>query len=170
MNDKHQKLARNILLAFVLITIGFALGKESAKRRADVAAPVGSSNSTTNSVTSPEAPASVLVYYAHAAFRCVTCNTIEALAKKALESRFEDESTKGLVEWRVVNFQENEAFAKRYDIVSSTVVVVAMEGNREVGYKRLDEVWTKLNDPAAFEEYVASAVREILPEKGGEPE
>ena len=170
MNDKHQKVARNLLLAFVLITIGFALGKESAKRRADTATSVGAANSTSNSVTNARTQARVVVYYAHAAFRCVTCNTIETLAKKALDRRFGAESTKGLVEWRVVNFQEDEAFAKRYEIVSSCIVVIGMKGSAETGHKRLDEVWTKVSAPAAFEEYIVGAVQEFLPEKGGSSE
>lgn len=160
------RIVRNALLAFVLITIGFAFGKESARRRFAASMPAGHQNATTNTVANSEAGTRVVVYYAHTALRCVTCNTIEDLAHGALKSRFADELAQGAVEWRVVNFQEDENFAKRYEIVSSSVVVVGIKGDIETGYERLDEVWTKVNDPAAFEEYVVQAVRKLLSEKG----
>ena len=108
MNQKYQKALRNVLLAFVLITIGFALGKESAQRRIAAAVPAGSGNSTARPVADAKGQTKVLVYYAHTTFRCVTCNTIEALTQKTLKRRFGDESAAGVVEWRVVNFQEDD--------------------------------------------------------------
>ena len=160
-------IAKNLLLAFVLITIGFALGKETTRRRITLAVSRNPEVATAQ-LSTADAEQKVVIYYAHTTFRCVTCNTIEELAKKTVESRFGDASANGLVEWRVVNFQEDEGFAKRHEIVSSCVVVAGMKGDKETGYRRLDKVWTKVDDPVAFDEYVASAVQEFLPaEKGG---
>lgn len=160
--SRLQVLARNLLLAFVLITIGFALGKEAARRHFSVVAPApdAASGETGANVS---AATNVVVYYAHTTLRCVTCNKIEALAKATVDSGFEEEMAAGRVAWRVVNFQEDEAFARRYDIASSCVVVVGMRGAEDAGFDRLDEVWTKVDDPAAFKDYVAGSVRTFLP-------
>lgn len=161
MKERYQKPVRNVLLAFVLITIGFALGKEATRRRIAAAMPRTPDPAATE-VAAANGQQKVIVYYAHTTFRCVTCNTIESLAKQTLESRFSDELGTGVVEWRVANFQEDERFAKRFEIVSSCVVVVGMKGNDETGFRRLDEVWTKVNDPAAFEKYLGGAIHELL--------
>ena len=160
-NKRIQSLLKHALLAFVLVTIGFALGKEVTLRRTAAAAedtPGAHSGSPTASSLHR-----AIVYYAHTTFRCATCNTIESLARETVEERFAAELAEGKVEWRVVNFQENEAFAERHDIVSSCVVVVGMQGAEETGHRRLDEVWTKVDDPPAFKAYVAAAIRQYLP-------
>lgn len=164
-NNKILNATRNALLAFVLITIGFALGKEAATRRLATDALDDSTTQRTDFVGDIEDATTVRVYYAHATIRCVTCNTIEALALKTLQSRFPEALAEGTLEWRIVNFLEDDNFARRYEIVASTIVVVGLKGGTETGYARLDEVWTKVNDPRAFEEYVTEKVRRFLPEK-----
>lgn len=165
MNNRLQQTLKHVLLAFVLITIGFALGKEVTLRRLATAGGETSPADIRQSESSSTARA--IVYYAHGTLRCVTCNTIEALAGETVENRFAAEVAEGTVVWQVVNFQEDEAFAERYDIVSSCVVVVGMQGNEETGYRRLDEVWTKVDDPPAFQAYVAQAIRQFLPGSAG---
>ncbi|MCK5849690.1 MAG: hypothetical protein KAH23_02150 [Kiritimatiellae bacterium] len=165
MKDKYLKAARNILLGFVLITIGFVLGAESAKRQIASTMPVCSGDSPASCSVGAEVSRKILVYYTHANARCRTCNTIEALAQKTINKRFAAELSKGIVAWDVVNFQKDESFAKRYQILSSTVVLVTMEGDRMIAYELLEGVWEHVNDPVAFEEYVAAAVQEALSEK-----
>ena len=167
MNTKTQKAVKNILLAFVLITIGFALGKESAKRHFVTSGQSDTSAGKTHLSAGESTESKVVVYYAHTTFRCVTCNTIEEMAKATISNAFSNELTNGVVEWRTVNFQTDEKFASRYEIVSSCVVVVGMNGAVETGYKRLDDVWTKVKEPEAFIEYVTDAVLKYLPAKKG---
>lgn len=160
------RIVRNALLAFVLITIGFAIGRESERRSARTGtqtalAPLAAAGAS--AVT--EHADRVVVYYAHTTFRCITCNSIEEMAHGVLTSQFADELASGAAQWQSVNFQDDEAFAKRYEIVSSCVVVVGMKGDGEIGFRRLDEVWTLVKDPPAFEKYIADAVREFLPEE-----
>lgn len=165
MNRRIQLLLKNVLLVFVLVTIGFALGKEVTLRRMAAAAEDMPRVETGHMETT--ATQRAIVYYAHTTLRCVTCNTIETFALETVEDRFAADLAEGKVEWCLVNFQENEAFAKRYDIVSSCVVVVGMQGTEETGYHRLDEVWTKVDDPPAFKAYVADAIEQFLPDHEG---
>lgn len=166
---KHlQRVITNALLAFVLISIGFALGKEVERRRSDA---TGSSEGTDNvpgEIVSSSDQLKVAVYYTHANFRCTTCTTIEELTLQTLKKRFADELANELVKWQVVNFQENEDFAKRYEIVSSGVVIVGIKGDSETAFKNLEEVWTKYDDPVAFEAYLTEEIQSMLTTgKGG---
>ena len=156
--EKARNITRSALLAFVLISIGFVLGKEMTARRQTPA-------------TEPESPASVatsdkvVVYYLHTTFRCVTCNEIERLTKALVETEFADDLTAGRIEWREANFQQDESLAKRYEVVSSCVVVVNIQGGKERSFQRLDDVWTRYQDPADFNGYVGAAIRKYLTEK-----
>ena len=70
-----RKILTNGLLAFALTSIGFALGKHSVKPEQQAASP------------SSKSGRHVAVYYLHSTFRCVTCNTIEKMARELLDKR-----------------------------------------------------------------------------------
>ena len=170
MRQKWMEPLKKALLVFVLVTIGYALGKESALRKSkdpEPSAPARPADKTTD----PNAANRVRVLYMHATFRCVTCNTIEKMTRELLEREFGDALADGRIEWREVDFQENEALAKRYDVISSCVVVARLRGDEELDFKRLDKVWTSIGDPPAFNAYVGDAVRACLPagKKEGSP-
>jgi hypothetical protein len=171
--ERAKNITRSALLAFVLVSIGFVLGKEMTARRQTPA-------------TGPESPASVatsdkgvaasnkpvatddkvVVYYLHTTFRCVTCNEIERLTKALVETEFADDLAAGRIQWREANFQQDESLAKRYEVVSSCVVVANIQGGKEREFQRLDDVWTRYQDPADFNGYVGAAIRKYLKERG----
>ncbi len=153
------------LLAFVLFTLGFGVGREVGRRQTAASTTAAASAPAAQGAASPataHAESKVVVYYLHATFRCVTCNTIERLAKQTLDDVFADDLAAGRIEWRTADFQEREDLAKRYDVASSTVVVVRCVDGQETGFRRLDDVWTLVNKPAEFREYIAAAIREYL--------
>ena len=144
-------LARNILLAFVLVSVGFALGKHSAGQGAASAAPASATEQ-------------VRVYYLHATFRCTTCDSIEKMTKTLLDNKFAAALKSGELTFVEANFQKDKALAKRFDVSSSCVVV---EGMRDGSFKRLDEVWTLMSKPPEFDAYVGGAVEALLGKEGG---
>lgn len=158
---KTANIVRNVLLAFVLVTIGFALGKASAKRDAPLVRAPDAVTSTNASATAGAA-VRVRVYYAHTTVRCSSCNAIERLGEKVVRGRYAAELADGRISWNVVDFQQDEAFAKRYGIVSSSIVVTREEGGREASHRRLDEVWTHIRNPSAFESYMVENVNAAL--------
>lgn len=167
--EKAKNITRATLLAFVLVSVGFALGKEvTARRQAATSQPESTASAAaTGQVAAPgDKPVAtsnkVVVYYLHTTFRCVTCNEIERLAKTLVETEFADALAAGRIEWREANFQKDESLAKRYEVVSSCVVVVNIEGGQEKGFQRLDDVWTRYQDPADFNAYVGAAIRKYL--------
>lgn len=171
--ERAKNITRGALLAFVLVSIGFVLGKEvSARRQApttgpDLLASVATNNEPVGASAKPAATSDkVLVYYLHTTFRCVTCNEIERLTKALVETEFAEDLAAGRIEWREANFQEDESLANRYEVVSSCVVVVNIQDGQEKEFQRLDDVWTRYQDPADFNGYVGAAIRNYLTERG----
>jgi hypothetical protein len=104
----------------------------------------------------------VVVYYLHGTIRCVTCNRIEKQARETVESGFAGELAERKMLWREVDFDQDPALAKRYDVSASTVVVVRFDNGRETRFQRLDRVWPLVDKPAEFQAYIAAAIRELL--------
>lgn len=155
-----KTLTTRLLLAFVLFTLGFGVGKEVGRRQVAVAPPDGAAAGAGGS--SAKVAETVTVYYLHATFRCVTCNTIEAMAKEVVETQFAEALAAGRIEWYEGDFQLEEDLARRFGVVSSCVVVARRVGGRESEFQRLDEVWTLIDKPTEFREYIASAIRKYV--------
>jgi hypothetical protein len=154
-----KAIAKNLLLAFVLVSIGFALGKEVTIRRQSGATAKSGSNSEP---TTQNSELKIIVYYLHTTFRCVTCNEIERLAKTLVETEYAEDLAAGRIEWREADFQQDEALAKRFNVVASCVVVANVEDGQETGFQRLDDVWTRYENPSDFNQYVGSAINKYL--------
>ena len=161
---KIKEILSKVLMAVVLISIGFAAGKEMALRStAQNAEAVSQAAMVDHSAEPSDAhEEKVLVYYMHATFRCFSCNNIEKMAKAVVENDFADALAEGQVEWQAVNFNENTVLAQRYGVGAATVVLVRRQGGQEIAFKRLDEVWTKLGDADAFKQYVKENIQSYL--------
>jgi hypothetical protein len=160
MSKRLQSCLRNGLLAFVLVSIGFMLGKHSGGNGAPPDQPGAARTDTAADTAAPRDR--VRVYYLHTTFRCATCNTIEKMARAVVEEQFGDELATGRVEWREADFQEDEPLAKQFGVVASCVVVARMRGAATMEFTRLDEVWTLMSDPPKFNARVADVIRECL--------
>ncbi len=156
--NQMKKSATYVLLGFALLTIGFALGKEVTLRRLQSA-----EKTTTDAAYTGD---KVLVYYVHASVRCVSCETIERLTQQTLDERFANPIASGRMVFTKVNFQEDQAFARQYEISANCVVVVNIQEGKETRYNRLEGVWDHFKDPPVFKDYIAKAVNAyLLPEK-----
>lgn len=150
-----KKILINLLLAFVLLSIGFAVGKEVTLRR------LARSSSP---ATAPAAGKDkLIVYYAHSTMRCKTCNAMEKMAREVLDTDFAPQLLQGQIEWRTADFQSNEALAKKYDINASTIVLVKVENGQERSFKRLDEIWGLWQTPDAFKDHIRGCIRASTP-------
>ncbi|NCB39486.1 MAG: hypothetical protein EOM80_12040 [Erysipelotrichia bacterium] len=163
LNEKYKKLLTNLLLAFVLVSIGFALGKHSVINKTISSNVVAASNGGTTS-----AERLVKIFYMHATFRCVTCNSIESRAKQLVERDFAGAWANKKILWEEVNFQINEALAKKFDVAASCVVVAVVQGDEILEFNRLDDVWPLLEKPAEFDVYVSDAVKKALGKINGD--
>ena len=155
---KVRKSITIVLLCFVLISIGFAIGKEVTLRR--MQAQQGGPGPS----TAPAGGSEVVVYYMYPTVRCITCNRIEAAAHKVVHEDFADALQAGLLRWQAVNIHENEELARRYDVATSTVVVARRRGGREEGFERLDRVWSLADKPEELSGYISAAVAAAMEE------
>ncbi len=110
--------------------------------------------------TKPE----VVLYYFHGARRCNTCRTIESYAQEAVEGKFKDALGAGTLSWTVLNTDEPEHshFVKDFGLVSSSLVLVALDGGEVVRHEVLQEAWTLVRDKPRFIEYVQVSVGKFL--------
>jgi hypothetical protein len=153
--ERLKKILTNSLLAFALISIGFALGKHSVRTdRPTSSLPKGNGRQ-------------VAVYYLHSTFRCVTCNTIEKMTRELLDNSYSKQLADGKIQWIEDDFQENDALAKPFEVVASCVVVADMKDGIILDFKRLEEVWTLMKDPEAFNRYISNAIDGYLKKSGG---
>jgi hypothetical protein len=165
---KYSQYISRGLLAFVLITIGFSLGRQTAP--SSPRAPESQAETVDPQAPDTASEEKIVVYSVHMTFRCWECNQIEALTEELLENEFSEEIEAGTIEYRTVDYMKDAEFARRYDIASSTLVVARFDGNEHVDFERLDEVWTKSRKPEEFKAYVRSAIEAQLDqmETGGE--
>ena len=113
-------------------------------------------------LSQPEA--NVVVYYFHGNKRCVTCKTIEAYAREAIENNFEKEIEQGKLVFKSVNLDipGNEHYIQDYQLTVKTVIVARYINGKQVEWKDLDQVWKLVPDKPAYLEYVQSGTRELL--------
>jgi hypothetical protein len=155
-----RKIGGNILLWFVLITIGFAIGKEVTLRSVQKGEVLASDAATAPSATSAE---KTIVYYMHGRIRCVTCNTIEKQAKELVNREFAKELQDGRLEWQLINYEEREDLAKRYNVTTNGVVLAKLKDGKDVRSPQiLEDVWTLWDERSKFDKYVADAIRVYL--------
>jgi len=111
--------------------------------------------------TDSVAPTHVVVYYFHRTIRCETCLKFETLTQRALRGGFAAELASGRIAWRVLDFEqpESETLTSRYDVFDSSVVVSKLVGEREIE-------WKKLNDIRALAEYEDAFIGYIQEEVG----
>ncbi len=152
-----RRLIAGALGLFVLSSIAFSFWKGSNRHESGQADPGAASS----------AQDGVIVYYLHATFRCVTCNQIEAMTRRLVDTEFAEDLRAGRLLWREVNFEIEEELARRYDVASSCVVVVQKAHGQE-SHARLDKVWTLVDSPEEFNPYVRTAVRSALEGRLGE--
>ncbi len=108
----------------------------------------------------------VVATYFHNTARCYTCRTIEDRAKETMEATFAEEFASEKLVWRTVNMElpENEHYAADYQLVSPSLVLALMDGDREVRSAVLQDTWILIHKAARFEAYVIAETLGFLEE------
>lgn len=155
---KAKKIIGKVLIAFLLVSIGVAIGKEMAARNAPA---------TVEPVTAP-GEKKVVVYYMHG-IPCITCTFIETTAEKLVREEFADAVAAGTMEFVSLNYlePENTALADKYNVGSNMVIAVRLEDGKEVSRVRLDEVMELASNANRLIDYLRTGIASAL-EGGGE--
>jgi hypothetical protein len=148
---KMQK--RAILVGFVVLGLLATLG---ARLFAGQAAPEANKSSVDSS--------KVVAFYFHGTNRCVTCRKIEAFSREAIQTGFGEALKTGRLEWRAINVEEpaNQHFIKDYKLYTRSLVLVSFEGEKQLRWKNLDQVWLLVGDKPKFTSYVQGEVKSFL--------
>jgi hypothetical protein len=123
-----------------------------------------SSDSQNPPVTSAQ---KILAYYFHGTQRCPTCRKLEAYSAEAIEKGFGEALKQGQLEWRVVNVDEplNKHFVKDYQLYTKSLVIVKMQGGKQVEWKNLEKIWELVGEKDDFVRYVQDEVSAYLGER-----
>ena len=153
-----SRLTQSVLIVLVLICCGCQEPQSNGKP--------ASSGLSGQHKDNPAAP-TVMVYYFHRTVRCSTCLSIEANAAQVIKDNFPQQMADGRLVWMPFNLDDpgGEEFEKEFDIASSTLVVAEMVNGNHVRYKKLEEVWRLLGDPAGFSEYVTDEINKFMNDK-----
>lgn len=150
------RLVRAGLIAFALVSVGFALGKQMGRAR-----PVEGQSVRAEPAPPPDGNGAV-VYYLHTDKRCATCETIESLTEHVVADRFARPVQAGRLAYRAINYQRRPSVGRLFDLDSGTVVVARYRDGRLAGHRALDDVWVLWQRPERFEAYLAEGIAEAL--------
>jgi hypothetical protein len=98
----------------------------------------------------------------HPTFRCVTCNQMEKMVQDLVQTEFAAPLDEGRLQWREVNYEEDETLARRYNVATSSLVVVRFRGGEEADHEALDRIWPLLDRPDELKALVRQAIRSRL--------
>ena len=102
-----------------------------------------------------------IVYYFWSNPRCVSCKKIETYTQEAVNKTFSKEINDGSIEFRIIEFTKDKEKQKRYGLYTKAVVLSKVKDGKELKYKNLDKIWTKLNNKEKFENYVIDEVQKF---------
>lgn len=127
-------------------------------------APHAISRSTAEPVGQKIPRGKIVAYYFHGNTRCTTCRMIEDISRIAISNGFPDEINKGILEFRSVNVEEpgKEHFVQDYRLVTRSLVLARISGEKQERWKNLERVWELVRNPKAFEQYVQDETRTML--------
>lgn len=112
----------------------------------------------------PASGPKIIATYFHGNRRCATCQRLEAYSQEAITTGFATEIENGLIEWRVVNFdeKENEHFATDYELFSQSVILSRVDNGTQIEWKNLDKIWTLVGDKDKFLAYVRDETKAFM--------
>jgi len=155
---KAKKIIGKLLTAFLLISVGVAVGKEMAMRTFPTAQLPPAATTGEN----------VIVYYMHG-LPCITCTFIETTAEKIVHEDFAEAVQAGKMKFVSLNYleSENAALADKYNVGENMVIAVRFEDGGEVARVRMDRVMELASDAKGLEDYLRKGIASAL-EGGGE--
>jgi hypothetical protein len=148
-----QKALTIALVAFALISLGYALGKQNQPAPASPEAQL---------LSPPASGTGAVVLFLHPTQRCLSCNTIQDVAELVIAQRRE-EVQQGHLVMRSANYQKRTDLAEELDVLTSTVVVVAFGRGRLLGHRQLEaEVVNDWRDTARLESAIDDLIQDAL--------
>ncbi len=148
-----RKVLTVALVAFALISLGYALGKQRRETPASIEADV---------LSPPASGTGALVLFLHPTQRCLSCNTIQDVAELVV-GMLREEVGPGRIVLRSANYQKRTDLAEQLNVLTSTIVVLAFGEGRLLGHRQLDaEVVNDWRDKARLESAIGDLIQDAL--------
>ena len=170
-----MKLSKTILISFVLLMLLFVSAMSDDKSEAQAETKVILPDSAdkvidTTISTEQEITDKIIAYYFHGTRRCFTCKKIEAYSREAIETKFKKELESDQLEFRSINFdeEENKHFIKDYELYTKSLVICDYNKGKQVRWKNLEKVWQHVKNKEDFFKYVQDEISAYLDEDSNE--
>jgi hypothetical protein len=100
-------------------------------------------------------------YYFHFSARCVTCKTVEAEAKKDIESLYPEKVKSGKMSFQAINLDEasSKAIAEKLNISGQTLLLV--KGNQQINITNEGFLYA-VTDPDKLKSIIKTKVDGLL--------
>lgn len=137
-------VVRWVLLAFVLVTLGFAFGRGSGT----------SQNASLIEVLKiPNERCTVVVVFSGRE-HCDFCDSIKAYSRETLQRHNEEELRSGQLVFGVINtdLPEYRHFKERYELFTASLMLFELRDGMPHRWKILDEAWQLFDDETRFVE------------------
>ncbi len=113
------------------------------------------------------------VIYFHRTLRCATCLRMEEVSRLAVQRRFAEPISRGVLQWQTLNLDlsENRGYEQEYHLEGSSLVFTERSGARDIRWERADGIWEHVGNSDKLTEYVCERLRSFmrLPEDGSRP-
>lgn len=172
MNKRVKQMTNIALLLFMLAAFGVYATREvggcsrAKKITAEAVPAAGAAVAVATAPAVKKQNVKVTAYYFRGNYRCANCTLIEANSRESIETNFKPDLASGLLEFRVINFDEpaNRHYIEDYKLTTKSLVAVLYKDGKQVRYKVLSDVWLHLRDKAKFLEYVRAEINMFLQE------
>lgn len=146
-------LLRGALLVAVVASLG-AIGFQQLGRRE---AATGQAPGTDGQ------PVVIKALYLHGNFRCETCQSIEAQARRAIAEDFAPQIKAGTLVFAALNIDKPpfEHYGEDFKLSSASLVLTDDRGPSG-RWRVLPRTWDLVHDPVAFRDYVRQETRAFL--------
>ena len=101
------------------------------------------------------------VYYFHFTRRCMTCQNVENVSKKAVETLYPEQVKKGEISFQSVNLDEKtgEAIGAKYKIEGQTLIII--RGDKRIDLTEKGFMYAN-NNPDKLKEEIKKAIDGML--------
>jgi hypothetical protein len=147
-----RKTLTPVLVGFALISLGYGLGRVSKPE------PGPGSHGL---LSPPPAGRGAVVLFLHSTQRCQSCNVIQSVTGDLVGAR-PDALAAGTLAYRKGDYQKRPDLARRFDVKSSTVVVLEFRDGKMLGHRTLDSALAYWRDEQKLRHYIAGAIDEAL--------
>ena len=139
-------MKKSFLISFVLITlVGISCNSQTTQKPASSVSKSGD----------------VEVYYFHMTTRCVTCNTVEAEARKNVEMLYADQVKSGKINFTALNLEEatGKSVGEKLGVNSQTLLIV--KGDQKINITNEGFLYA-VSQPQKFTEVMKSKIDPLI--------